>query len=502
MFVFKQFSKYLFPSQLNLFVFLLALQASVQIKAAVSDYGNLRVLLWLSIVLLPLLAALWILALLAVNDALDELHYAYSVTSLLCALYVFIGHCLVNRRVRYNIRITWLRLTRSGSRGSEESFTATRTSGVQNTPAHMIGSAGAHGFMQPMDQLMGLEGEPSSSTTSRSNRGGSGTGQAEDSVDGLYYEGGGKRHRRHRSKCRRRRHRHRSKQAAAFGSETGSSDDVSYDQSMELASSHSSDEDEDGPGRIINLQERLRPSGPLLEQQMQQRGQQELLEQQQQNQINTLIRQSQHQSPSIYSTAQQQPQLKHSSSEQTNSSEAATIVYGQRLATTTTEGSTTLQRSNILAMTAGLSEQCHAPSASPAHSVHSIPSVPAAYGHYQHPISRPVPAVAPGQQLVEHIYSYARRPGQHYSTLGPRPAPDDSIGLPAVYNPESPYAIAAPRPMPRSVLQASVAAAGATGGSTSPSGSGSSQSSHVRLISQSVETSTNSAGVTSANLDR
>lgn len=489
-------------------MFLLALQASVQIKAAVCDYGNLRILLWLSIVLLPLLAALWILALLAVNDALDELHYAYSVTSLLCALYVFIGHCLVNRRVRYNIRITWLRLTRSGSRGSEESFTATRTSGVQNTPAHMVGGV-AHGFMQPMDQLMGLEAEPSSSTTSRSNRGGgSGVGPTEDSVDqidGIYYEGGKRdRHRRHR-KCRRRRHRHRSKQA--FGSETtGSSDDVSYDQSMELASSHSSDDDEDGPGRILDLQEKLRPSGPLLEQQMQQRGHSELIEQQKQNQINTLIRQSQHNSPSIYSTTQQQ--LKHSSSEQTNSSEAPTILYGQRLPTTTTEGSTTLQRSNILAMTAGLSEQCHASvaplSASPAHSLHSIPSQVPSYGHYQHPISRPVPSVA-SAQLVEHIYSYARRPGQHYSTLGPRPAPDDSIGLPVVYNPENPYAMANPRPMPRSVLQASAAAAavaGVTNGSTSPSGSGSSQSSHVRLISQSVDTSTNAAGVTSANFDR
>ncbi|CAG2121946.1 unnamed protein product, partial [Medioppia subpectinata] len=44
----------------NLVVFLLALQASVQIKETVSDYGNLKTLLWLSIILLPLLGSVWI----------------------------------------------------------------------------------------------------------------------------------------------------------------------------------------------------------------------------------------------------------------------------------------------------------------------------------------------------------------------------------------------------------------------------------------------------------
>ena len=109
-------------------VFLLALQASVQIKETVSDYGNLRTLLWLSIILLPLLGSVWILALLSVNDSLEELHYGFSLMSLISSVYIFVGYCLINHRVRHNIRVLWARLRGQKGVYIDDSLSGTRTS--------------------------------------------------------------------------------------------------------------------------------------------------------------------------------------------------------------------------------------------------------------------------------------------------------------------------------------------------------------------------------------
>ncbi|OTF70134.1 protocadherin-like protein wing polarity protein stan-like protein, partial [Euroglyphus maynei] len=169
----------------NLFVFMLAIQASAQFKASVCDYGNLRTLLWLSIVLVPLLVALWMLALLSINDTIDELHYGYSFMTLICALYIFIAYCLANRRVRFSLNSDWWQsLASSRARpcinGSDESFSATRTSVTSrngqggyyhsgstfdvyglNEPSH------GRSICQPIDSSQMAAVISSSSTTSR-----------------------------------------------------------------------------------------------------------------------------------------------------------------------------------------------------------------------------------------------------------------------------------------------------------------------------------------------
>lgn len=198
--------------QMNVIIFSLVLRASIQMKDAVSDFGNLKTLLCLSILLLPLLGCNWILALLTVNEYLDGLFAssAYYLVSLATAIYVFIGYCLVNRIVRLNLKHTWCRLT-GRNVSAEESLSVTRMT---------LASRNAHSsFVSPFDVHRSPRsfGVTTSSTTSRST-----TTKTSSGPDV-------KRSRKHR------RHRRR------FIAATSVSES---NPSLSLASSHSSDEDE------------------------------------------------------------------------------------------------------------------------------------------------------------------------------------------------------------------------------------------------------------------
>lgn len=416
----------------------MAIQASTQFKSTACDYGNLRTLLWLSIILVPLLVALWILALLSINDTIDELHYAYSLTTFISALYIFLAYCLSNRRVRFNLQTNWHNLSHqtagrctNNGNGSDESFSATRTSVTSRNGNGGYYHAGStfdiYGLNNPHGHLgMGLIGHPdlsnigavlsSSSTTSRSTLTKGSTGLVERLEDGqldITDEGVYRSHRKHHHnhKCRKR-HRKRSKSSIG-ASETGSSDDVSYDYPMELASSHSSDEEDN----ITSVHEQ---------------NQSELLKQQQENQINQLLhdKQQSQENSGIYIANPMQISEPPSSD---MSSNAPTVIYGQQNIVSGTPAilqqnddnqahlitSNVGTRSNLLAMTAGFSDVS-----------------PNIYGN-----NLPSTQQSQQPQPIEHIYSYARKPNQlqqpvHYSTLGPitptNAIIDDNVGLPPV----------------------------------------------------------------------
>ena len=467
---------------------MLAIQASAQFKASVCDYGNLRTLLWLSIVLVPLLVALWILALLSINDTIDELHHGYSLMTLICALYIFIAYCLANRRVRFSLNSDWWQsLATSRARpcinGSDESFSATRTSVTSrngqggyyhsgstfdvyglNQPSH------GQSIDQPIDSSQMAAVISSSSTTSRSTLTKGSTGIVEPTDDGSndlgdgtddgyryhrHHHGHGHHHHHrnhHHHKCRRRHHHGRSKHSRSR-SETveGSSDDLSYDYSMELASSHTSDDDDNDNQNGDHVMQSHNADQTTTD----------LMQHHQQNQINQLIQEQQQHTPTgggggIYNTNAMNIISEPSSD---LSSSAPTVIYGQHAANNrsspaayvgvakatpvilkqTDDGqqahliTTSLiaaGRSNLMAMTAGLNSGGDQP-------------VSPIYGH--HSIS---------VQPTEHIYSYARKSNQpeqpsHYSTLGPATAfvnpvikPMDDVGLPPVsgttYRPSDP----------------------------------------------------------------
>ena len=196
---------------MNVIIFTLVLKTSMQMKDAVSDFGNLKTLLCLSIMLLPLLAGNWMLALFTVNEYLDGLFAssAYYFVSLATAIYVFIAYCVVNRIVRLNMKHTWCRLIGKNV-SAEESMSVTRMT---------LASRNAHSsFVSPFDIHRSPRsfGVTTSSTTSRSTTTKTSSGPEV------------KRSRKHR------RHRKRFKPSSISES----------NPSLSLASSHSSDQDE------------------------------------------------------------------------------------------------------------------------------------------------------------------------------------------------------------------------------------------------------------------
>ncbi|XP_052128982.1 protocadherin-like wing polarity protein stan isoform X1 [Frankliniella occidentalis] len=94
---------------INLIVLLMAIRAAFTLKDHIMAFGNLRTLLWLSVVALPLLGATWVLAVLAVSERLPIVSYGLAAAVFLHALFCLIGYCFVNERVRKNLRITVLR---------------------------------------------------------------------------------------------------------------------------------------------------------------------------------------------------------------------------------------------------------------------------------------------------------------------------------------------------------------------------------------------------------
>ncbi|KAK4300812.1 hypothetical protein Pmani_027014 [Petrolisthes manimaculis] len=115
-----------------LLVFVMAIRASLTLKGHVEGFGNLRTLLWLGILFLPLLGATWVLAVLSVSEDLEILHYFFSVFSLLTAVFILVGYCLLNSRVRDSLYFMFLTCT--GKKVPyQESISVTRTSVVSRS---------------------------------------------------------------------------------------------------------------------------------------------------------------------------------------------------------------------------------------------------------------------------------------------------------------------------------------------------------------------------------
>ncbi|CAN8002126.1 unnamed protein product, partial [Ixodes hexagonus] len=143
----------------TLVMFSLSIRASVQIKDTVMDFGNLRVLLWVSVLLLPLVGGCWTLALLSVGDEPPVLRLALPPLCFLTGLYVFLGYCILNRRVRQHLCYLWARL-RGRKLPYDESLTGTRASMISRSALAYHNSS--------FDVLHRNVGISTSSTTSRS----------------------------------------------------------------------------------------------------------------------------------------------------------------------------------------------------------------------------------------------------------------------------------------------------------------------------------------------
>merc|ERR1719330_1013750 len=96
------------PLCLSLFVqiciLFLAIRAAFTLKSQIEDFGNLRGLLLLNIGLLPLVTGTWTCAFFLVNEDRHELTLAFSVSTLITSTYIFLGYVAFNSRVRAGIR--------------------------------------------------------------------------------------------------------------------------------------------------------------------------------------------------------------------------------------------------------------------------------------------------------------------------------------------------------------------------------------------------------------
>ncbi|XP_064085068.1 protocadherin-like wing polarity protein stan isoform X1 [Macrobrachium nipponense] len=141
-----------------LLVFVLAIRASLTLKGHIEGFGNLRTLLWLGILFLPLLGATWVLAVLSVSEDLEILHYFFSVFSLLTAVFILVGYCLLNTRVRDSLYFMFLACT-GRKVPYQESLSVTRTS---------VASRSALTYNDDFNILRRNIGISTASTTSRS----------------------------------------------------------------------------------------------------------------------------------------------------------------------------------------------------------------------------------------------------------------------------------------------------------------------------------------------
>ncbi|KAG8196303.1 hypothetical protein JTE90_013791 [Oedothorax gibbosus] len=230
---------------LNLGVFAMAIKASVQIKDTIMDFGNLRTVLWLGVILLPLLGATWVLAILSVNESLEVLHFIFSIFSCVTGIYIFVGYCIINKKVRQQLQHTWARL-RGKKVPYDESLSGTRTTVVSRSALAYQNSS--------FDVLQRNMGISTSSTTSRSTAKTSSSPYRSDSHLKTHTSTSGSEPRRRTSRkgylYGKSRHRvvddpDTGEISRRRAQTSDSESDLSLDHaSLDLASSHSSDEDE------------------------------------------------------------------------------------------------------------------------------------------------------------------------------------------------------------------------------------------------------------------
>ncbi|XP_031351868.1 protocadherin-like wing polarity protein stan isoform X2 [Photinus pyralis] len=88
---------------INLSVLVFSIRAAFTLQDHVLGFGNLRTLLWVSVVALPLLGATWVLALLAASERYPLLTPLLSIAVLTHAVFSLGGYCFANTRVRQNL---------------------------------------------------------------------------------------------------------------------------------------------------------------------------------------------------------------------------------------------------------------------------------------------------------------------------------------------------------------------------------------------------------------
>ena len=210
-----------------------AITAAFTLKSQIEDFGNLRGLLLLNIGLLPLATGTWTSAFFLSNKDISWLSIVYSVATLATSLYILLGYVAFNSRVRAGLRNRYLvclgRKVPYGESLHTSQGTISRSALAYRTS------------VKSSNRNIGIS---TASTTSRSTSKTNSTPYRSD-----YYSSSdvSKIYGSHKSSA--------VKHPADFRRESDSESDIDQ-RSLDLASSHSSDEDE--PLGPINSSETTR----------------------------------------------------------------------------------------------------------------------------------------------------------------------------------------------------------------------------------------------------
>lgn len=242
----------------NFVILLLCIRAAFTLQDHVLGFGNLRTLLWVSVIALPLTGATWILAVLGASERHPFIMPTLSGVALVHAAFALGGYCFANSRIRQN-------LFRSIMRCMGKKVPLLDTGSVMGVPSTSsqninVQSRSALAYHSGIEQARRNMGISNSSTTSRSTTKTSSspyrsdthlrhtstsTSNYNNSTSDVpsylrEYEGGLHQHRElpEESETRHRR-RH----------DSDSDSDGSEGRSLDLASSHSSDDDESSTRR-------------------------------------------------------------------------------------------------------------------------------------------------------------------------------------------------------------------------------------------------------------
>lgn len=222
-------------SAVNLLVLFISVKAAFTLKDHVLGFGNLRTLLWLSVVSLPLMGIMWVLSVLSASESSEIFSISLSAVVLLHAFFSIIGYCIINKRVRENLNNTFLRCMGKKVPLLDSSLVISSSNSGNRTP-------GFNGNYETARRNIGI---CTSSTTSRSTAKTSSSPYRSDGqlrhtststsnynsdVPSFMKNYDGKKKRRHRTK----------------ETDSGSESDG---RSLELASSHSSDDEESRVGK-------------------------------------------------------------------------------------------------------------------------------------------------------------------------------------------------------------------------------------------------------------
>lgn len=93
----------------NFCILVMSIRAAFTLKEHIMGFGNLRTLLWLSVASLPLLGSTWTLTVLNASENSPTLSYLLSIAVVVHASFSLIGYCFINGRVRRNLYLSLLR---------------------------------------------------------------------------------------------------------------------------------------------------------------------------------------------------------------------------------------------------------------------------------------------------------------------------------------------------------------------------------------------------------